>query len=136
MAIGNLGSLITFNVSVDKKNNLKVLTFNKLSKKVSGRYATQNIIGKKPKTEFLGPDLATLSFEITLSAMHGVKPRKTLDKIETAIEKGEAFTFTLGGSKVGKNKWVITNVSETWDTIYNKGELVSATANLSLQEYV
>lgn len=135
MAIGNLGSLITFKVNTERKK-LKVLTFSKLNQKVSGRYSTHNIIGKKPKTEFLGPGLRTLSFEVTLSAMHGVRPRKTLERIEKAVESGKAYTFTLGGSKVGKNKWVITNMSESWNTIYNKGELVEATLSLSLQEYV
>lgn len=136
MAIGNLGSLITFKVGIDKKNNLNVLTFNNLSQRVSGRYGTHNIIGNKPKMEFLGPELRTLSFDIILSATHGVRPRKTLEKIEKAIETGEAYTFTLGGSKVGKNKWVITDVSEAWNTIFNKGELVEATLSLSLKEYV
>ena len=135
MAIGNLGSLITFEVSTTKKKT-KVLTFSKLSQKVSGRYSTQNIISKKPKTEFLGPDLRTLNFDIKLSAMHGVKPRKTMEKIEKAVENGKAYTFVLGGTKIGKNKWVITSMSESFDTVYSKGELVEATLSLSLQEYV
>ena len=136
MAIGNLGSLITFKVGVDKKNNLSVLTFNNLTQKISGRYATHNMIGQKPKTEFLGADLRTLNFEIMLSAMHGVKPRKTLEAIEKAIETGAAYTFTVGGTKIGKNKWVITDISETWDKVLNKGELAEAKATLSLKEYV
>lgn len=136
MAIGSLGSLITFKVNTDKKGNINVLTFNSLSQKVAGRYSTHNIIGKKPKTEFLGPDLRTLSFNITLSAMLGVKPRTTLTKIEKAVESGEAYTFTVGTKKVGSNKWVITDISETWNEIYNKGELVEASLSLSLKEYV
>lgn len=136
MAIGNLGSLITFKVGINNKKNLSVLTFNNLSQKVSARYGTHNIIGNKPKLEFLGAELRNLSFDIVLSATHGVKPRKTIETIEKAIESGEAYTFTLGGSKVGKNKWVITDMSEAWNKILNKGELVEATISISLKEYV
>lgn len=136
MAIGSLGSLITFQVNTTRNGNLKVLTFDRLSQKVSGRYSTHNIIGDKPKTEFLGADLRTLNFNITLSSMHGVKPRKTIETIEKAVENGTAHTFTVGGSKIGKNKWVITDISESWNTIYNKGELVEATVAISLKEYV
>lgn len=136
MAIGSLGSLITFKVNTDKKGNINVLTFDRLSQKISGRYSDHNIIGNKPKTEFLGPGLRTLSFNIMLSAMHGVRPRKTMEAIESAVESGTAYTFTVGGTKVGKNKWVITDMSESWNTIYNKGELVEATLSISLKEYV
>ena len=136
MAIGSLGSLITFEVSTDKKGKLKVLTFDKLSQKVSGRYSTHNIIGSKPKTEFLGADLRALSFNIHLSAMHGVKPRTTIENIEKAVESGTVLPFAVGSKKVGANKWVIESMSETWEEIYNKGELVSASLSLSLKEYV
>lgn len=136
MAIGSLGSLITFKVNTDSKGKINVLTFNKLSQKVSARYSEHSIIGNKPKSEFLGPGLRTLSFNIELSAMHGVKPRKTMENIEKAIENGTAYTFTVGGSKVGKNKWVITDMTESWNTIYNKGELAEASLSISLKEYV
>lgn len=136
MAIGSLGSLITFEVSTDRKGNIKLLTFNKLSQKISGRYSDHNIIGGKPKSEFLGPGLRTLSFNIQLSAMHGVKPRKTMESIEQAVESGTALPFAVGSKKVGANKWVIESMSESWDEIYNKGELVSVNLSLSLKEYV
>lgn len=136
MAIGNLGTLITFTVGTDKDNGLNILTFNNMTQKVSGRYSTHNIIGGKPKSEFLGPELRNISFEVLLSAMHGVKPKKTIEKIENAIETGESYTFTVGGSKIGKYKWVITDMSEAWNKIYNKGELVEAKVILSLKEYV
>lgn len=129
--IGNLGSLITFAVS-DKT----VLTFNNLTQTVKGRWATHGIIHSAPKSEFLGPDLRSVSFKIYLSAMHGVKPRSTLEKIEEAVLSGKVMDFVIGCKKVGSNKWVITSVSETWDCVYNKGELASATASLTLQEYV
>lgn len=130
MAIGNLGKTITFEVS-DKK----VLTFYNLTMTVKGRWTTHGIVGKKPKPEFLGPDLDGITFSVKLSAMHGVKPRKTIEKIETAVKEGTVMSFVLGGKKIGSN-WVITSVSEKWNCVYSSGELVTAEVNLTLMEYV
>lgn len=129
--IGNLGSLITFAVSDEA-----VLTFNNLTQTVKGRWAAHNIIHSAPKSEFLGPDLRTVSFKVYLSAMHGVKPRSTMERIEAAVLSGKVMDFVIGGKKVGSNKWVITSVSETWNCVYSKGELASANVSLTLQEYV
>lgn len=129
--IGNLSSLITFSVS-----SKKVLTFNKMTQTVKSRWATHSIIGSKPKSEYIGADLKSISLNINLDAMHGVRPRSTLEAIENAVERGSILTFVLGGKKVGRHSWVITQCSEAWDCIYSKGELVQASVTLSLQEYV
>lgn len=128
--IGNLGKLIVFEVSSDK-----VLTFSKLQQEVKGRWTQHSSIKKKPVQEFLGPDLRTISLQIRLSAMLGVKPRATLKKIENAVEKGKAYTFVLNGEKIGKYQWVITSMSESWDVVMVKGELLSCSLSLQLAEY-
>lgn len=130
MALGNLGKTITFEVSSEK-----VLTFNNLSRTVKGRWTQHNVISKKPKSEFLGPDLDGVTFKVSLSAMHGVKPRETIETIEKAVRNGTAMSFVVGGKKVGSNSWVIISVSEAWNCVYSGGELVTADINLTLQEY-
>lgn len=129
--IGNLGKLIVFEVS-----SKKVLTFNDMTKTVKGRWATHTAIGKKPVSEFLGADQGTLSLSIFLSATHGVKPRDTINNIEKAVENGTPYLFVVGGRQVGSNKWVITDMSETWDEIIMDGRLVSANITINLAEYV
>lgn len=131
MKVGNLGKLIVFEVSSDK-----VLTFRNMTQTVKGRWTTHDTIGKKPKSEFLGPGQREVSLPIYLSVEHGVRPRKTIEKIEKAVEKGTPFPFVIGGKKVGSYQWVITNVSETWNTIIKDGQLVSASVTLTLAEYV
>lgn len=128
--IGNLGKLIVFEVSADK-----VLTFKSLSQSVKGRWATHNPIKRKPVSEFLGPDARSITMTVNLNAMLGVKPRATLSKIERAVEKGKPYTLVIGGEKIGKYKWVIASVSESWNTVMSKGELISCTLNLTLNEY-
>lgn len=129
--IGNLGEYIVFSVSSDK-----VLTFNKMTQTVKGRWTNHNVIGKKPKSEFLGADTRSLNLSIKLDVMLGVKPIKVLKTLEHAVEDGSVFPFILGGKKVGSNSWVITQMSETWDCVYSKGELIKASVSLTLQEYV
>ncbi|MCD7862874.1 MAG: phage tail protein [Lachnospiraceae bacterium] len=128
--IGNLGSLITFEVSSDK-----ILTFSKLTRTVKGRWNTHNVISGKPVSEFLGPDVGTIQLPIYLSVMHGVKPIDILDAINDAVENGEAFTFVIGGRKIGNYQWKITNASEVWGSVIKDGQLASANLTLTLEEY-
>lgn len=128
--IGNLGNLIVFEV-----NSSKVLTFDGLTQTVKGRWAVHNPIKRKPYPEFLGPDQRSMTFSIFLSVMHGVKPRQTIEKIEDAIENGTPYSLVIGGKKVGRNQWVITDMSETWKEIIQDGCLVSAHLSINIAEY-
>lgn len=129
--IGNLGKLITFEVS-----SKKVLTFNQMQHNVSGRWAQHDIISGKPVSEFLGPGQQKVTLPIYLTVMHGVKPRKIIEKLEQAAEKGTPYTFVIGGKKIGSNKWVVESISETWGEIIDDGKLLAANLTLTLSEYV
>jgi hypothetical protein len=131
MAIGSIGKLITFETS-DKR----ILSPQGIKKEVSGRWATHSRIGKKPLRQFLGPDTETVSFSIVLDARHGVKPRQTLTAIEKDIRKGTPRTIAIGGKKVIPNKITINSISETYDEVWNRGELVRAKAELTIEEYL
>lgn len=128
--IGNFGKVITFEV-----NSNKILTFQDMKRNVSARWKTHNIVQKKPKAEFIGPGADTITIKVFLSAEHGVKPRKTLNAIEEAINKGQVEYFVVGGKKVGNNKYYIESMSEEWEEIWNRGELVKASGSLTLSEY-
>ena len=128
--IGNLGSLIVFSV-----NARRVLTFSGMTQSVKGRWAVQEPILGKPCPEFLGPGQRMLSLSIYLSAMHGVRPRKTMERIEKAVEEGTPHTLVIGGKKVGATQWVITDMGESWGEIIKGGRLVSANLTLNLAEY-
>lgn len=128
--IANWGKTITFEVS-----SKKTLTFDKFKRTVSSRWKAHNIIGQKPKGEFTGPDTSGITMEVVLSAERGVKPRSTLDKLEKACENGTVNYLYVGGKKVGANKMCLESISESWDEIWNKGELVKATVSLTFSEY-
>lgn len=127
--IGNLGKTITFQVS-DKK----ILAFNGLSHTVKGRWASHARMGKKPLKQFLGPEAEGISLTVTLDAQHGVKPRTTAENIAKAVRAGTPQAFVVGGRKIGT--YVIAEMSEAWERVMNKGEVMRITCSLTLEEYV
>lgn len=130
MAIGNFGKKIIFEVS-----SKKILTFENFKRENTGRWATHPRIGKEPLRQFLGPDATVTTFTIRLDARHGVKPRKTIDTIVDYVKKGTPDTLVIGGKKVGTTKQTINSISQTWDEVWNRGELVRATVEITMQNY-
>lgn len=129
--IGHIGKTVVFETS-----DVKILNFTKMQRTVKGRWASHSRIGDKPKKQFLGPDADTVTFTISLKAEHGVRPRETLERIEELIKTGEPQTVVIGMKRVGSNKFVITEMSENWKNILNKGEVTNITCDLTLEEYL
>ncbi|MCD8364783.1 MAG: phage tail protein [Clostridiales bacterium] len=113
----------------------KVFSFNNMKRSYSGRWASHNIIGKRPKMEFQGPDLDEITIEVILDAEMGVTPRSVMNDFRSAAKSGKVGYFYVGGSKVAVNKFYIEKGTENWNEIWNKGELVRATAQLTFKEY-
>lgn len=130
MAIGNFGKNITFSVS-----SKKVLTFQDFKLTNSGRWAEMERIGGLPYQQFLGPGSRTLTITITLSAAHGVKPRATQANLWKACTSGKPDYFVVGNKKVASCKFVITEISEAWDIIYNKGEIAKMKLDVTFKSY-
>ena len=128
--IGNFGKLITFEVSSEK-----MLALKDLKRTVAGRWKKHEIVGAAPRSEFQGPDLDETTVTAILSAEHGVKPRATIERLEAAARSGEVDYLIIGGKRVGTGKVYISSISEEWDTIWNKGELVKAPINITFAEY-
>lgn len=128
--IGTLGSNIIFEVSDDV-----VLTLRNMKREVSGRWTEHETMGEKPKAEFLGAGLQTVSFDIQLSATLGVRPRAVMESIEAMIEHGTAEYLIIGNKPVGRNPFRLLSSSEEWNTIYNGGQLARAMVSISLGEY-
>ena len=106
-----------------------------MSREISGRWTDHEVMGVKPKPEFLGPGNQTISLPITLSAAMGVRPRAVLQTIEAMVESGAAEYLVIGTRPVGKNPFRLTGSSETWDRVYSRGELAKATVTITLEEY-
>ena len=57
-------------------------TFKDLSVSRSARWATHEIIGKKPVLEYIGPGLTEVSFNIQLNSMLGTPPLTALIQLK------------------------------------------------------
>lgn len=131
MAIGNWGTHIVFSVS-----DQKTLTFKDMNRTVASEWATHSRIGMKDRVEYLRPALQKLTFTMELNAILGVRPRAMLDKLADCAERGLVYPLVIGNRRVGKNRWRITNLSEAWETVLNRGELVRAKVSVTMEEYV
>lgn len=125
--IGNWGSYIKFQTSDDK-----VLTFNGFKRKVSARTAKHSIINTRPKLEYLGPDLQSITFRIELNAMLGVRPRKIEEKLIKKI--GYVAPLVIGGKNVC-SKAMLTGLSDAYNIILRKGEVLSMSIDITMTEY-
>lgn len=131
MAIGNWGTSIVFSVS-----DRKVQTFKNMTRTVGSQWATHSRIGKKDQVEYLRPALQKITFTMELNSEYGVNPRAMLDKLAALAENGTVNTLVIGGKRVGRHRWRITDISEEWETIYNRGELARAKVSVTMQEYL
>ena len=130
MAIGNWGTAIIFSVS-----DRMVQTFQNLNHTVGSEWATHSRIGLKDQVEFLRPSLQKITFDMELNATLGVRPRATLNRLESYTERGSVYPMVIGGRRIGRY-WRITDLSEAWETVYNGGELSRAKVSVTMQEYV
>ena len=106
MVIGSLGDVV-FEVSSET-----VKSFDNYKRVNSSRWASHDIIGKKPVKEYLGPGLIEVGFSIKLSVFLGVSPEKELDALRGYCENGEIVKFIINNKPVIDNRWVIESLNE------------------------
>jgi phage protein U len=128
--IGYLGDVIF------ETSDSRILNFSGFVLESASRFAAHEVIGKKPKTEFIGPGLNTVTFTINLNGNHGVKPREEMTKWIIKSNSGKAFSLVIGGRVLGADKWVVKSISEAWDTLFNGGELFSGKIEVTIEEYI
>ena len=128
--LGNLGPIV-FVVS-----QTAIRTIEDFNRSSAGRWAQHDILGQKPKKEFLGPGVDKVTFTIRFSAAHGLNPRKELDQLTMLERAGKAMPLILGGKGVGVSLWVITDSSQDWQKLDSNGNVIDAQVSLTLEEYV
>lgn len=132
---GKTGQVGSFGGIVFKVSSKKTLTMQEPKQEVSGRWESHQIIGSKPKPEFLGPDTRSFEMTVIIDVQLGYKPHKILKKINQLCEKGKVDILVIGTHKIGKYKWKLEKASEAFDLLYSGGELARAKVDLTLSEY-
>ncbi|KAB8126900.1 phage tail protein [Gracilibacillus oryzae] len=127
--IGTYGEIV-FEVS-DKR----VQTFRNLERSGSGRWSDHEVSLKKPKSEFTGPGLEELNFQILLKAELGVNPSKQLEILRVMRDTGQVAPFILGGRPISVNHWSLPYFTESYRSIDPFGNILIAEVNINLKEY-
>jgi phage protein U len=136
--IGKGGALLlgTFGDIVFEVSDERVKTFDGYNRQGQARYASHEVLGRKPILEYLGAALDQVSFSMKLNAGLGVNPVEELAKLRKMLNGGQAARLVIGGKPQGEDKWVLESLSETYDYLDNKGNVIVATVNLTLKEYI
>ncbi|MGF7431100.1 phage tail protein [Thermoanaerobacterium thermosaccharolyticum] len=121
----------TFQVSQNQ-----VYTLNEFALSSGLNTEKQDATNKKPSTYIKGPDLDTISFSIPIDASLKNNIRAEYESWVALKDAGRPYPFILGGKPVGKNKWLLKNVSLSDTFIDNKGNILKAKLQLEFEEYV
>ena len=128
--IGSFGDVV-FEVSADK-----ISTFDGFARSASSRWQAHEILGQKPRSEFVGPGLDTITFTMRFDVRFGVNPKQEMDKLLIMCREGRAATLIVGGEPIGVDKWVIKSITQRWTHVDGAGRCIVGTADVSLEEYV
>lgn len=113
-----------------------IRTIDEFKRSSSSRWAQHDIIGQKPKKEFVGPGADSVSFAVHFSAALGLNPRKELDRLTELDRSGKAMPLVIGRKNVGVGLWVISGLSQDWSRLDSIGNVLDAQVTISLEEYV
>lgn len=121
---------------VFETSDQKILNFTDFNRDISSRWATHDVIRRKPASEFIGPNLDSISFTVNLNGNHGVKPLDEMNKWLVLCRNGRAETLVIGTRALGMDKWTVQSVSQAWNVIWSEGELFSGQVDIVLEEYL
>lgn len=127
--IGNWGD-VTFAVS-----RQQIKTFDGLKWESSVEYAEHKRHLKEPLLEFTGKNVESMSFSMFFSAFLGVKPIDEVAKLLMAMRNAEVHYLVIGPKAYGTNKWVISKLSNALDRYDNKGNLLVAKVDVTMNSY-
>lgn len=134
--IGAIGSKSIDDVIIFEVSDSKILNFTDFTRSNKVRFSKNDVLQRKPVSEYIGSDLDTISFKMELKAEKGVNPRNEVDKLMYLHRDGTIISIIIGGKAFGVYRWRIVDISIAFERIDNQGNCISATCDISLEEYV
>ena len=127
----------TFGDIVFEASTQRIRTFDEYERQGEGRWAEHEVFGAKPRSQFLGAGLETITFIMRFYHTFGVDIESELERLRQWRDEGRVERFILGGRPQGfKNaRWSILKLEEEvkfWD---NNGMLLGVEATVTLKEY-
>ena len=130
MAIGSFMG-VAFTVS-----DMKILTPSGLKGSTGGDWAVHDLIGRKSRSQFVGPQLKSYSCELLLRAQDGVNPRSVLRHFQEKAENGYTDWFVVGGTPLSPYPFKLVSVSDEWNAVILDGALIECKVSLQIEEYL
>lgn len=93
-------------------SSIVVNTFTNFKRSSKRRIARHEVIGKKPVTEDIGPDLDEVSFTMRLDTNLGITPLVALSLLRSMQSLAEANPIVIGIQYFGD--FLITDIDEGW----------------------
>ncbi|BFH10616.1 phage tail protein [Paenibacillus melissococcoides] len=128
--IGSLGP-INFLVTAHK-----IRTFDNFSRSGEYRFAEIEVLGKSPVLQPIGPGLDEARLTIRLDYLFGINVRNEVSQLTKLHRAGKPHALTIGGSPIGRYRWVITHLEQAWERIDAQGRLLTADIDIQLKEYL
>lgn len=113
----------------------KIFTPSNLKGSAGSDWASHDIIGRKARSQWVGPKLKSYTMDILLRAQDGVSPRSTLDFFQRVAESQQVDWFVIGGRPISENPFRLVSVSDEWDAVLNGGALIECKVSLTIEEY-
>ena len=129
MFIGYMGDIV-FITSAEY-----LLTPSNYARESSGRWSEHALLMRKAVSQFGGPGLETLSFDILLDAGHGISPDNQLKKLRKMRDIGAVFPLVIGGTPVSQSSWRLDSLKESDHYFTATGELQQCRVAVQLTEY-
>ncbi|MCL2458952.1 MAG: phage tail protein, partial [Desulfobulbus sp.] len=103
-------------------------------RKTAARVEEHQVVGAKPRLEFLSPELAETSFTVFWHAGFGVNPQAEIRRLRELCEQGAVGRLIMGGENFGPH--LLIEVSESWLRGGPAGNPLVAEASLTFKEYL
>lgn len=126
-AVGSFGS-VAFQVSGEM-----LALVSGVQRKTSIRVEEHQVVGEKPRLEFLSPELDETTFTVFWHRAFGLNPRTEIRKLRELCRVGAAQHLILGGENFGK--CLLLDVAEDWGKSGPGGSPITAKASLTFKEY-
>jgi hypothetical protein len=103
-------------------------------RKTSVRAEEHQVVGAKPRLEFLAPEPDRTSFNVFRTATFGANPRTEISKLRELCAAGIARYLILGGENFGRH--MLLEVTEDWKRSGPGGAPIAAEVSLNFKEYL
>lgn len=134
--MGEVGSLGKIKFYVRETDGTpKILSFTDMTRESSARYEEHPVNGKKAFLEFVSPQPDQITMTIVAKKELGASPYKVQKQLHDYLNKGTVCTFMVGGRRIGSYKWVITNLSDAYQTVCMNGSVTEMRFTVTLKEY-